>query len=162
MNRCWYSNQADTLKLPSSDDICETKLHDCSIDNFNAHQATSFVIIWPQKITPTRMHSSRMRTVRNSSRLQGGGGWCTCLGGGGYLIPGGCTWSQGGVPGLGGVYLVSGVNLAWGCTWSRGVVPARGCTWSRGVYLPRYPPPWTEWLTDRCKNITFANFVCGR
>ena len=21
---------------------------------------------------------------------------------------------------------------------------------------------WTEWLTDRCKNITFANFVCGR
>ena len=29
------------------------------------------------------------------------------------------------------------------------------------------PPPgcrlplWTEWLTDRCKNITFANFVCG-
>ena len=24
------------------------------------------------------------------------------------------------------------------------------------------PPPWTEWLTDRCKNITFANFVCGR
>ena len=24
------------------------------------------------------------------------------------------------------------------------------------------PPQWTEWLTDRCKNITFANFVCGR
>ena len=26
------------------------------------------------------------------------------------------------------------------------------------------PPPssmWTEWLTDMCKNITFANFVCG-
>ena len=34
--------------------------------------------------------------------------------------------------------------------------------------LPRTPPPpcmpplWTEWLTDMCKNITFANFVCGR
>ena len=24
------------------------------------------------------------------------------------------------------------------------------------------PPPWTEWLTDRSKNITFANFGCGR
>ena len=23
-------------------------------------------------------------------------------------------------------------------------------------------PLWTEWLTDTCKNITFANFVCGR
>ena len=23
------------------------------------------------------------------------------------------------------------------------------------------PPLWTEWLTDRCKNITFANFLCG-
>ena len=23
------------------------------------------------------------------------------------------------------------------------------------------PPPWTEWLTDRCKNITFANFAGG-
>ena len=59
---------------------------------------------------------------------------------GGYLVPGGCTWSR-------GVYLVPG-----GCTWSRGVylvlggvpgprgvylvwggVPGpRGCTWSRG------------------------------
>ena len=25
---------------------------------------------------------------------------------------------------------------------------------------PCTPPPWTEW--DTCKNITFANFVCGR
>ena len=23
-------------------------------------------------------------------------------------------------------------------------------------------PLWTEWLTDGCKYITFANFVCGR
>ena len=22
-------------------------------------------------------------------------------------------------------------------------------------------PLWTEWLTDRCKNITFTNFVSG-
>ena len=51
-----------------------------------------------------RMHSSRMRTVRNSSRLQRGG----------VPGPGGCTWSRGvylvpgGVPGPGGVYLVPG------------------------------------------------------
>ena len=25
-----------------------------------------------------------------------------------------------------------------------------------------HAPLWTEWLTDRCKNITFANFICGR
>ena len=47
----------------------------------------------------TRMHSSRMRTVRNSGRLQGV-----------YLVtvpgPGGCTWYRGigGVPGPGGTW----------------------------------------------------------
>ena len=45
----------------------------------------------------TRMHSSRMRTVRNSSRLRGG-----IPVPGGVPGPGGCTWSQGGVPGPGG------------------------------------------------------------
>ena len=53
----------------------------------------------------------------------------------------------------------------------RGGVPARGCT-CLGVYLSggvcvsqhamgQASPLWTEWLTDRCKNITFANFVCS-
>ena len=42
------------------------------------------------------MHSSRMRTIRNSSRL-GGGGEEPCPGGV-YLVPGGVPW---GVPGLG-------------------------------------------------------------
>ena len=61
------------------------------------------------------MHSSRMRTVRNSSRLLGG------------------------VPGPGGVPVGGGVYLPGGCTWSRGCT-CRGCTWSRGctcqgVYL---------------------------
>ena len=98
----------------------------------------------------TRMHSSRMRTGRSLTvfrslllpgekgvYLPGPGGVCTCL------VPGGCTWSRGCVP-----------------DWSRGGVPA----WSRGcVYLPgpggclvRYSPLWTEWMTDRCKNITLA------
>ena len=101
----------------------------------------------------TRMHSSRMRTVRSSSRLLGGGvsgpggvparGVCLVWEGV-YLVlyrggvpaqwVGGGTWS-GGVPGPGG-YLVLGVYLVWGvylvpggCTWSR------GCTCSWGVYL---------------------------
>ena len=44
------------------------------------------------------MHSSRMRTVRNSSRLRGV-----------YLVPAGDVWGAGGVPGPGeGVYLVGG------------------------------------------------------
>ena len=50
------------------------------------------------------MHSSRMRTVRNSSRLLGGT-WSR-----GVYLPGGCTWSQ-------GVYLVLG------CTCSGGYLP---------------------------------------
>ena len=29
------------------------------------------------------------------------------------------------------------------------------------AWRPSPPPLWTDWLTDRCKNITFANFVCG-
>ena len=92
-----------------------------------------------------------MRTVRNSSRLLGGG----CTWSGGWPGPGGCTWSwgvylvPGGVP-TWGMYLVPGMYLPRGCTWSGGV-----CTWSWG-YLPRYSPLWTEWLTDRCKKITFV------
>ena len=60
------------------------------------------------------MHSSRMRTVRSSSRISGV-----------YLVPGG-------VPGPRGVYLVPG-----GCTWSWGVYLVWGCTLSGGVYLVR-------------------------
>ena len=96
----------------------------------------------------TRLHSSRMRTARvltvSPSMLCTGG--CTwSLGGvpgpggvyllwGVYLVPGQCTWSQGSVPGPRGVYLVPG-----GCIWSRGGVPGpggapvpTGCTWSWG------------------------------
>ena len=72
---------------------------------------------------------------------------------------GGCTWSEGGVPGPGGapgprgVYLVPG-----GCTCSRGVYLPGGYLVLRGVYLvprgsvpagrylPRYSPR-TEWQT---------------
>ena len=93
------------------------------------------------------MHSSRMHTVHNSSRLLEEGvylvpGLYLVLGGvpdsGGYLVLGGvpgpgdvylvprvCTWSRGSVPGPRAVYLVQE-----GCTWFR------GCTWSQGVPGP--------------------------
>ena len=88
------------------------------------------------KVEVTRMHSSRMRTVRSSSRLGGVPG----LGG----VPSvGGTWSrgvylvQGGIPGLGDVPGAEGVLGPGGCTWSWGMylvlrgVPGLGvCTWS--------------------------------
>ena len=84
----------------------------------------------------TRMHSSRMHTIRSSSHISGGE-----PGLGGVPAPRGVnlvwegTCSQGGVPGPKGwctwpwgVYLVPG----WGCTWSRGCTWSGGCTWSQG------------------------------
>ena len=50
-----------------------------------------------------------------------------------YLAPGG-VHGPGEVSALGG-YLVPGVSAPGGCTWSRGGVPALG-----EVYLVRYPP----------------------
>ena len=94
--------------------------------------------IWlgSKKHDTTRMHSSRMRTVRSSGRISGGvpgpGGVYLVRGGvpgrgcllWGDLVPGGCTWSKGGC-------------LLWGCTWSQGGVPGPGgCTWSGGVPSP--------------------------
>ena len=133
------------------------------------------------------MHSSRMRTVRSSGRISGGG-----VPGLGDTCSGGCTWSggsylvPGGVPGPVGVYLVWGGHLVWGvylvwggCTWSSwvpawgctclGGVPgpggctlSRGYTWSGGVSGPREVPgqvliPGGQ--TDACKNITFATLL---
>ena len=43
-----------------------------------------------------------------------------------------------------------------------GSVPGKGCLLSQHALRQSPPPLWTEWLTDRCKNITFPNFVCGR
>ena len=100
----------------------------------------------------------------------------------GVYLPGGVTawvvYLPGGVPAQGGVparvvYLLQGVPargvyLPRGCTcqgegvYLLGVYLPRGCT-CPALYLGRYPPPlWTEWLSDRCKNINFANLFCGR
>ena len=65
-----------------------------------------------------------------------------CLVSGDVPGPGGCVPGPRGIPGPRGVYLV------WGVYWS-------------GGYLPRYSPP-VDRMTDTCKNITFANFDCGR
>ena len=70
-----------------------------------------------QNKTRTRMHSSRMRTVRCSDRR----GWGVC--------------PEGGV-----------------C--QEVCIPA--CTEADT------PPPWTEFLTHVCENITFPQLCCGR
>ena len=64
------------------------------------------------------------------------------------LLPGG-----GSVPAQQGMYLPSG-----GVYLPGGSVPAQG------VYLPGGTCPGTtpRGQTDTCKNISFANFVCGR
>ena len=89
------------------------------------------------------MHSSRMRTVRSSGHISGGGvpgpGVYLVPGGvpgpGVYLVPGGCTWSLGSVPGPWG-----GVPGPWGVYLVRGV-PGQGVYLvPGGVYLVRYSP----------------------
>ena len=47
------------------------------------------------------------------------------------------------------------VSAAGGCL-PRGYLPEGGVSAWRGVCPGRWPhpPPWMEWLTDRCKNIT--------
>ena len=88
-----------------------------------------------------------------------------CSRGGGGVWSGGVwsegVWSEGGwvsAPGgclFGGVCVCSGWGGVWsgGCVWSGGV-------WSWGEGHPSMhwgrPPLWTEWMTDRCKNITLA------
>ena len=104
------------------------------------------------------MHSSRMRTGRTltvfRSLLFRGEG--TCLVRGGFWSwGGGGVWSWGGVPAWskGGVCLVLGGVPAW----------SGGMSGPGGVYLPgrggvpgQVPPPWTEFLTHACENITLA------
>ena len=73
-----------------------------------------------------------MRTVRSSSRLLGGGS-----------NQGGLSAQEGCLPG--------GAS-AWVVSYSGGVYPRM---------QGRPPPPWTEWQTDRCKNINFPQ-LCLR
>ena len=97
-----------------------------------------------RKYFKTRMHSSRMRTVRSSGRLSRG---CVCSRGvcfGGVSVPGGVS-SQGRV--CSGGCLLRGVSAPDGCLL-RGVVSQHA--------LRQTPPPHPCGQTDACKNITFA------
>ena len=128
------------------------------------------------------MHSSRMRTGRSltvcCSLLPVGGGGLL-LGG---LLPGGSA--LGGVSAPKGCLLTGGVCSQGGlllggiCSQGGGGVCSQGgggvC--SQGVSAPGGgrcipacteadtlpPPPWTEFLTHACENITLAQLHCGR
>ena len=100
----------------------------------------------------TKMHSSRMRTVRSSGRIWGG---CVCSGGGVCLLPAGecLLW---GCLLRGGVWSQRGV-CSWGAVWSQGVSGPRG-VWYPSMHWGRHPhPPCGQ--TDACKNITFATLL---
>ena len=90
----------------------------------------------------TRMHYSRMHTVRSSGRILGGGsasgmsapGGCLLLEGvsapGGVCSQGVCSWGDGGV--------CSGGMSTLGGVWSQGVsAPGGGGVCSRGVSAPK-------------------------
>ena len=99
------------------------------------------------------MHSSRMRTVRCSSRLPRGGVSArgVCLRG---VCPGECLLGEG---------VVSARGDGWCLPGGDGVVSAQGVYpsmhWAGGVCPSAcwHTPPslWTEFLTHACENITF-------
>ena len=70
--------------------------------------------------------------------------------------PGGCTWSQGGVPGSRG-YLVQGVYLVLG-----GVPGPKGVYLVPGGTCPGIPPPCEQNDRQVQKYYLAPNFVCGR
>ena len=78
-----------------------------------------------------------MRTVRNSSRLQGG-----------RYLSGGCTWFPGG-RGPGGMYLVQGVYLVLGGVPGPGAVPGPGVYLAGGGVPAQVLPPCeqNDWQT---------------
>ena len=86
----------------------------------------------------TRMHSSRMRTICCSDR-----GVCVCLWGSaqGGSLPRGSSSQGGCLPG----------GVCWGC------LPGGVCWGGESQHALRQtaPPPWTEFLTHTCQNITF-------
>ena len=72
---------------------------------------------------------------------------------------GGLVSGPGGVSAPGGM-LVSGPGVV---VSGPGGVSAPGGGWHPSMHWGRPPPPlWTEWMTDRCKNITLATTSSGR
>ena len=116
----------------------------------------------------TRMHSSKMRTARSNSRQVCGGGFClgACL----DTPPPGC--GPGAPPPGVGLETVPwpdpsssplgvGLETCKAC-WD---TPSRDLQGMLGYHLQGmlgYHAATPHGQTDTCKNITFANFVCGR
>ena len=92
----------------------------------------------PNSNLQTRMRSGRMPPVCSSNHLPQG--WGVCLE---ASLPRGC--------------------LPWGCLPGRGCLPRGVCP---GGVCPSAcwdtPPPWTEWLIDRCKNIILPQLCYGQ
>ena len=120
------------------------------------------IIVQSVKIIQTRMHSSRMRTVRCSCRrgLGGLGGVSKhALGRGGICpwgcLPGGCL--PGGLSGQVGGGFAQGVSAWRGCL-ARGV-----SVWgmsAQGGVSATHPP--VNRITDAFENITLPQLPCGR
>ena len=107
----------------------------------------------------TRMHSSRMRTARSSSRLLGGVCLSACWdtppgsGPGDLPLPGPGhpqAWAWTPPPGHGPGHL-PGCKACWDPHPTRPPPPAAR---HAGIYTPHRQ-------IDTSKNITFANYVCG-
>ena len=77
------------------------------------------------------------------------------------MVAGGHVWLPGGVRGDGGcAWLPGGVHGWWGaCVVAGGHAWLPGGVWHWSC--DTHAPP-VDRMTDMCKNITFANFVCGR
>ena len=116
----------------------------CPHRRFNLNYSLNYRDSHEQPTLLTRMHSSRMRTVRCRSRLLWGG---VCLG----------VSAQGGV---GPEVSASGVS-AQGVS-AQGVsaqgVSAQGCLPKGGIWQT---PPVNR-MTDACENITLPHLRCGR
>ena len=107
----------------------------------------------------TRMHSSRMRTVRCSSRLPGGVSAGGCLPG--ACLPGGVCQGVS-AKGMSAQVGVCPGGLPKGVSTRGDVCPggvcSRGCL--PGGCLPDTSP--VDRMTDMCKNITLPQLRCGR
>ena len=132
------------------------------------------VVMWPLFIALIVFKNSTEKIYVTQGKLRENTGnfisakmWPPCMG----VYPRGCLLrdasqglsAQGGGVCLGGC-LPRSVCL-WGCLPGGGVCPG-GCL-PRGVWQthPQQEtdtlPPWTEWLTDRCKTLPWRNFVAG-
>ena len=129
------------------------------------------------------MHSSRMRTARNSSRLLGGVCLSACWDtppGVDLETPWVWTWRP---PGVGQTPQLPPWVWTWKTSQARPLNFPPGCGpgdppgQTPGYHSPRrsarhagipparhtgIPPPPLDRMLSFCKNITFANFVCGR